>query len=290
MANRKIINQNRDFKGVWIPAEYWLDSNLSVTEMLFITEISSLDINGKGCYASNRHFANFFGFTTVRASQVIGSLTQKKYISTNYDRTDTGQVKKRILRVLNKLNTPTKNILKGYKENLRGTKNTLKGYKENAKESNTFNNTVSNTSSNCSSTSLLNKFNTPNSEQPAATDNSDIFTFYQKNGFGQLAPLIAEDINYWVDDFIQAGSSPTETNAIIIKALTIAVERGRVNWSYVKGILKDWDKHNLRTVTAIEAEQAKFEQQTKSKQTNNFSNSNQGVASTAKRNNYKLPF
>ena len=28
MAKRKITNQSRDFKGVWIPAEYWLDPNL----------------------------------------------------------------------------------------------------------------------------------------------------------------------------------------------------------------------------------------------------------------------
>lgn len=62
MKERKITNQSRDFKGVWIPAEYWLDPNLTVMEIMFITEIDSLD-RGDGCFASNNHFADFFGVT-----------------------------------------------------------------------------------------------------------------------------------------------------------------------------------------------------------------------------------
>ena len=34
---------NRDFKGVWIPKEVWLDDKLSWMEKLFLVEIDSLD-------------------------------------------------------------------------------------------------------------------------------------------------------------------------------------------------------------------------------------------------------
>ena len=50
---------NRAFKGIWIPAEVWLNDGLSVMEKLFLVEIDSLD-NDSGCFASNAHFAEFF--------------------------------------------------------------------------------------------------------------------------------------------------------------------------------------------------------------------------------------
>lgn len=52
----------RDFKGVWIPKEIWLSPELSLMEKVLFVEIHSLD-NERGCYASNRHFAEFFGLS-----------------------------------------------------------------------------------------------------------------------------------------------------------------------------------------------------------------------------------
>ncbi|EMF0149414.1 hypothetical protein NXO50_001921 [Enterococcus hirae] len=80
MAERKIAKSNRGFKGIWIPASYWLDENLTIQEMLFLAEIDSLDIDEKGCYASNKHFSDFFGLTAGRCSQIITSLKDKGYI------------------------------------------------------------------------------------------------------------------------------------------------------------------------------------------------------------------
>ena len=50
---------NRDFKGVWIPKDVWLDHNLSWMEKLLLVEIDSLDAE-KGCFASNGYFGEFF--------------------------------------------------------------------------------------------------------------------------------------------------------------------------------------------------------------------------------------
>ena len=51
--------KNRAFKGIWIPKEIWLSTDLKVMEKLVLVEIDSLD-NEEGCFASNDHFSKFF--------------------------------------------------------------------------------------------------------------------------------------------------------------------------------------------------------------------------------------
>lgn len=137
---RKTSENNRKFKGVWIPAEYWLDENLTIMEVVLITEIDSLD-GENGCFASNKHFADFLGVTSGRASQLITDLKEKGYIQTTY--TTNNNVTQRIIRVVNKLNTPVKKLN-------RGIKNT-KGVFKKCVTSNTSSNTSNNTDSNSSS-------------------------------------------------------------------------------------------------------------------------------------------
>lgn len=117
MPERKIAKSNRGFKGIWIPASYWLDENLTIQEMLFLAEIDSLDIDEKGCYATNKHFSDFFGLTAGRCSQVITSLKEKGYIEVELVFNKKKDIKNRTIKVVNKLNTPIKNTKGGYLEN-----------------------------------------------------------------------------------------------------------------------------------------------------------------------------
>ena len=71
--------QKRDFKGVWIPKEIWLSTDLKVMEKLILVEIDSLD-NEDGCFASNEHFSKFFSLSKNRCSEIIKSLEKKGYI------------------------------------------------------------------------------------------------------------------------------------------------------------------------------------------------------------------
>ena len=48
----------RAFRGVWIPAEIYLDGRLTPTEVCLLAEIESLD-TGEGCYADNKYLADF---------------------------------------------------------------------------------------------------------------------------------------------------------------------------------------------------------------------------------------
>jgi hypothetical protein len=115
----------RDFKGVWIPAEVWLSTELSLVEKCFLVEIDSLD-NKDHCYASNKHFAEFFNLSKARCSQIISSLINKGYVEAEYQKKG-GEIEKRVLK-----------ILKGC------SKNPKRGYLENAKENNTITNNTNN--------------------------------------------------------------------------------------------------------------------------------------------------
>jgi len=70
----------RDFKGVWIPREVWLSAELSLMEKVLFVEIHSLD-NERGCFASNRYFAEFFGMSPRQIASYVASLKEKGYIS-----------------------------------------------------------------------------------------------------------------------------------------------------------------------------------------------------------------
>lgn len=69
----------RDFKGIWIPKEIWLNKTLSFFEKCLLAEIHSL--NGpEGCYASNQYFCEFFDVKERTLSQALTKLKNLKLI------------------------------------------------------------------------------------------------------------------------------------------------------------------------------------------------------------------
>lgn len=77
--------QQRQFKGIWIPKEIWLNKELTMQEKMILVEIESYDNGEIGCYASNKHFVSNFGINSSRISQIIQSLQRKNYITINYE-------------------------------------------------------------------------------------------------------------------------------------------------------------------------------------------------------------
>ena len=89
---------HRDFKGIWIPKKIWFISGLKPAYRVFLAEIDSLD-NEEGCTAENEHFAELFGLSKNRCSEIITMLCELGFIS--IQREDLGGGKtKRILKVL----------------------------------------------------------------------------------------------------------------------------------------------------------------------------------------------
>ena len=74
--------ENRDFKGVWIPAEIFLDENLSPVEKILLAEIDSLDNDPeKGCFASNEYLGRFIQKSEGTTANIISSLRKRGYLS-----------------------------------------------------------------------------------------------------------------------------------------------------------------------------------------------------------------
>ena len=71
---------DRDFKGVWIPKEVWLDGRLSMLDKGILTEIDSLDMGDDGCFASNEHLAEFCQCGLTKVSTSISKLIDLGYI------------------------------------------------------------------------------------------------------------------------------------------------------------------------------------------------------------------
>lgn len=77
----KEFDYPRDFKGIWLPKEIWLDDDLNATDKIIFAEIDSLDVeNSEGCYASNEYLANFCKCSITKVSTSISKLIELGYI------------------------------------------------------------------------------------------------------------------------------------------------------------------------------------------------------------------
>lgn len=95
----------RDFKGVWIPKEIWLDERLTALDKIILTEIDSLD-GEEGCYASNEYLAEFCQCCATKVSTSISLLIKLGYVEVKkFDG------RKRFLKscLIKKVNEPLKN-------------------------------------------------------------------------------------------------------------------------------------------------------------------------------------
>lgn len=72
---------NRDFKGVWIAREVWLDRRLNALEKVILMEIDSLDSTERGCYASNKYIAEFCQCSETKVSTAISKLVTLGYLT-----------------------------------------------------------------------------------------------------------------------------------------------------------------------------------------------------------------
>lgn len=180
------VSMERDFKGVWIPKEIWLDKGLTWMEKLLITELNSLD-NEDGCFASNNYLAKFFNLSTGRISQMIKSLKEKNYISCGYTyKKNSKEVEKRVVKILNTCIKDSKGGIKNIKQGIKYSKG---GYLENCKDNNTVtNNTKDNNTINIENNG---KFKKPSiekikeycTERDNKIDPNQFFDYYESKGW-----------------------------------------------------------------------------------------------------------
>ncbi len=137
-------NENRKFLGIWIPAELWLSSELSLQEKVFLVEINSLD-NENGCYATNDYFSKFFGLSKNRCSEVIKGLESKGLIKIRYTyKPNTKCIDKRFISVVCAPFGVFEKSTAGIRKTDRGIREIDSGYSENREDNNTGTNNIVN--------------------------------------------------------------------------------------------------------------------------------------------------
>lgn len=134
------MKENRDFKGVWIPKETWLNTDLSIIEKVLLVEIDSLDNSERGCFASNEYLAKFVQLSESRVAHIISDLRKRNYLKVVF--TDG---RNRGLKCCEQQSSYAKN---SKAELLKSTKQSSRNQQHN----NTSNNTINNTDYNSSQT------------------------------------------------------------------------------------------------------------------------------------------
>lgn len=71
---------DRAFRGMWIPAEIRLTTDLSLVEKCLLVEIDSLDITDQHCFAENSHFAELLQCSIPTITRGIAKLKDLWYI------------------------------------------------------------------------------------------------------------------------------------------------------------------------------------------------------------------
>ena len=104
-------------------------------------------------------------------------------------------------------------------------------------------------------------------QQPPSHSYSNVFNFYQENGFGILQPFVVDQIENWIDDF-------NGNENIVIEALKEAATNNVCKWSYANSILKSWYQDGIKSIDDIEARRKQREaSKNKTESTKTFDNS-----------------
>lgn len=117
---------NREFRGIWIPAEIWLTKELTVGEKLMYVEIESLDKLERGCFASNAHFAELFSISPSRVSEIISSLSSKGFVTVDQKRQGVRTVL-RVIRVVQRHLTSSENTQNPFGKDVEGSSEKAQG-------------------------------------------------------------------------------------------------------------------------------------------------------------------
>ena len=75
----------REFKGVWIPAEVWLDKRLTLVEKALYAEIDSFSGNGKTFHKANETIQLEYGVSRPTISKAIKKLSDLGFIEATFD-------------------------------------------------------------------------------------------------------------------------------------------------------------------------------------------------------------
>lgn len=97
MAKDSVIDEKRNFEGIWIPSKLYITGKFSPRTKFFLVEVKSLSKSGY-CYATDKHFADFLGISERMVQNIINELKKSNYLRTEYEYDgNTKAIKRRFL-------------------------------------------------------------------------------------------------------------------------------------------------------------------------------------------------
>lgn len=167
----------REFKGVWIPAEIWLDARLTLVEKALYAEIDSFSGNGKTFHKANETIQLEYGVSRPTISKAIKKLTDLGFIEAAFD----GRTRHLVVQADRKIFTGSRKNSFGQQE-----KN-LRAEGKNSTSTNTIERTVDNTSKKRGARpkgleEVLESFKEVGAEESEALA---FFDYYEANGWTQ---------------------------------------------------------------------------------------------------------
>ena len=261
--------EDREFKGVWIPKEIWLNYKLNILDKAILVEIDSLDREERGCFAGNKHFAEMFGCTERQVSASISRLTKMGFVEIiGFDG------RHRSMRsCITKISMQDGNICEARNDGVAGAKNpsgcitktsiqTDENFQSASPKflhSNTYSNTERETKSIPSNISI-----TINGETDQPIQNAED-SDEQDNPFGAdtghrpnqstvyaYASQELQSLGYRAMQELQSFADDT-SEELVRHAIDNALDQGVRTWSYVRSILNSYADENIKTVGEAKA-------------------------------------
>lgn len=212
-----------------IPANVRYDKDLTPNAKLLYGEITALSNQEGYCWATNSYFASLYGVSNVSVSKWVSQLENKNYVQTKlvYEK-NSKQIKERRIYIQpcikENFNTPIKEKFNTYETKVN------QGTKEKFKDNSTSINNTNN--------KYISKYVEKESEKL-----KEISKLYQEN-IGVINGIVAEELL-----LISEEIDP----ALFKEAIKIATDKSKCNFGYIKGILNQWKKNNINTLTDLEA-------------------------------------
>lgn len=239
-----------------IPASVRYDKELTPNAKLLYGEITAL-CNEKGyCWASNGYFSELYQVSKVSISNWIKQLAERGYIKTQVQyKEGTKEISNRYITIVNdpikeSFNTPQRKVNDPIKEN----------FKDNNTSNNTSNNTVNTTTNNNANQLQANEQLSASENKMNAIDKlacgsgDSAFEFYQEN-FGMISPHKTDILINWINEL---------SEELVLAALKLTDKKdARSPISFMEGILKNWQKANVKTVEDARAFELKHKRQYK---------------------------
>lgn len=75
----------REFKGVWIPAEIWLDKRLTLVEKALLAEVDSFTGNGKSFHKCNETIQTEYGISRNTIARAFRKLQELEFVEVNFN-------------------------------------------------------------------------------------------------------------------------------------------------------------------------------------------------------------